>query len=115
MFQKCQKLFTELFKPGKLNVEDRYKPTEEIQFKHFQDEQENVKRKFKSFEEVMSTSNVAKHKTYHVPPGNNCIITKNCIFWSKIAYSQKLHFTVRNCILQSKTAFTVKNCITFGK
>jgi hypothetical protein len=62
-----QLFFLELFKPGKLNVDARYKPEETIKDDAIQDLK--VKRKLKSMDEVMQNSNETKHRTYHVPPG----------------------------------------------
>ena len=37
---------------------------------HIQEEHQQVKRKFKTMDEVMQSSNEpVKHRTYHVPPG----------------------------------------------
>ena len=37
------------------------------------EEHEQVKRKLKTMDEVMQSSNQpAKHRTYHVPPGTKC-------------------------------------------
>jgi hypothetical protein len=62
-------LASELFKPGKLKADDRWKPAETIQQEN-QEEHQQVKRKFKTMDEVMqSHTEPAKHRTYHIPPG----------------------------------------------
>ena len=61
--------FLEVFKPGKLNVDARYKPTEGVIAQDDAIQDLKVKRKLKSMDEVMQFSNEPKHKTYHVPPG----------------------------------------------
>ncbi len=57
-----------------MNADDRWKPVEQEQkIKSFSaesnEDQKQVKMKFRSMDEVIQVSNVPKHKTYHVPPG----------------------------------------------
>ena len=61
--------FSEHFKPGKLNVEKKWKPVENQTINIVTDENP-VKRKFKALDDVYQSSNaMTNHKTYHIPPG----------------------------------------------
>ena len=63
-------IFSEHFKPGKLNASDRWKPVENQTINTVTDENP-VKRKFKALDDVYQSSNaMTNHRTYHVPPGN---------------------------------------------
>ena len=61
-----------------MNVNNRWKPVETYQTKSIsesQTEEQHVKRKFKSIDDVMMGSNtLAQHKTYHVPPGKKFVV-----------------------------------------
>ena len=66
--------FVELFKPGRMNSDDLWKPNTQLDSYPEQTivKMQTPRRTFKSLEDVLQgdqSSSPVKHSSYHVPPG----------------------------------------------